>query len=264
MMVEASSFFLHAEKISCDRKTKIKPRSNDFAQSDQNYGHIMQPTNKGTRRSWFFFFRLFHFLILVFKQTQANTMDPFTDPKDRIGLLDRADRFENTDGNDSEDIFYDSQEFFDECRHYYDQAETEIEEKDKTSSDNTAKKATADNSSLQPSPADSILSQKRKLDFSDESASPQALEADITKKKVKFGGTSTLSTTNNLQSTFCNSKMVPSSVFFARKNLSSFVSVSANNNTSFASLLSEKRKHDSTTEQDESSVSRMQKKSESI
>jgi hypothetical protein len=44
-------------------------------------------------------------------------MDPFADPKDGIGLLYRADRFENTDDSDSEDTFYDSQEFFDECRH---------------------------------------------------------------------------------------------------------------------------------------------------
>jgi hypothetical protein len=237
-------------------------------------------------------------------------MDLFTNPKDGIGLLDRAYRFENTDDSDSEDIFYDSQEFFDECRHYYDQAETEIEEKVKTSSNNTANKAVTDSSSLQPSPAEStlsqkrecdisnennspqalgpvtpessshntankaatdssslkpspagfILSQKRKLDFSDERASPQALEADITKKKVKFGDTSTLGSINNLQSTSCNSKTVPSSGFFESKALSSFASVSANNNTSFASLLSEKRKHDATTEQDEPSVSRMQKK----
>jgi hypothetical protein len=237
-------------------------------------------------------------------------MDLFTNPKDGIGLFDRADRFENTDDSDSEDTFYDSQEFFDECRHYYDQAETEIEETVKTSSDNTTNKAATDSSSLQPSPAESILSQKkecdssnesaspqvldpatpepssdntakkvaadssslqpspdesilsqrRKLDFSDESASPQALEADITKKKVKFGDTSTLGTINNLQSTSCNLKTVPSSGFFASKALSSFASVFANNNTSFASLLSEKRKHDAITEQDEPSVSRMQKK----
>jgi hypothetical protein len=132
------------------------------------------------------------------------------------------------------------------------------------SSHNTVNKAATDSSSLQPSPAGFILSQKRKLDFSDESASPQALEADITKKKVKFGDTSTLGTTNNLQPISCNSKTVPSSGFFTSKALSSFATVSANNNTSFASILSEKRKHDATTERDEPSVSRMQKKSESF
>jgi hypothetical protein len=233
------------------------------AQSDQNYGHIMQPINKGTRRSCLFFrlfLLFFHFLILIFKQTQPNIMDSFTDPKDGIGLLDRADRFENTDDSDSEDIFYDSKEFFDECRHYYDQAETEIKEKDKNSCDNTANKAAIDSSSLQPSPADSILYQKRKLYLSDESASPPALEADIIKKKVKFGDIFTLSTTNNLQSTSFNSKTVPSSVFFARKNLSSFSSVSANNTASFASILSKKRKYDATNEQDEPSISHIQKK----
>jgi hypothetical protein len=94
---------------------------------------------------------------------------------------------------------------------------------------------------------------------SDESASPST-EADITKKKVKFGDTSTLGNTNNLQSTSCNSKTVPSSGFFARKNLSSFTSVPSNNTASFASTLSEKRKYDATNEQDEPSVSHIQKK----
>jgi hypothetical protein len=113
-------------------------------------------------------------------------MDPFTKPKDGIGLLDCADRFENTDDSDSEDIFYDSQEFFDECRHYYDQAETEIEEKDRTSSDNTANKAVADSSSLQPSPADSILSQKKECDNSNEGHSPQAFIVKLMLNSIAF------------------------------------------------------------------------------
>jgi hypothetical protein len=113
-------------------------------------------------------------------------MDLFTNPKDGIGLLDRAYRFENTDDSDSEDIFYDSQEFFDECRHYYDQAETEIEEKDRTSSDNTANKAVADSSSLQPSPADSILSQKKECDNSNEGHSPQAFIVKLMLNSIAF------------------------------------------------------------------------------